>query len=290
MSPYSLPPTPDSDQLSNTTSIIDNWGLIYLCDSYVKSWPLNGTAYPPASDFVPIPELSRGDGDLLIVFLLGNGVEYLQETLDPWYRAFMPGDVWHTAGDSANVSNPAAYKPAEAASPLGCFQQYQYCNGDQYHCGPLGGTIDAQVQAGPLFDETEDEVLNLNGGFAPGDSASERFQWFTTILPYNTVDILDTIGQLSSFSLISQQSISSGTMGSLPDNQWQLDVGHWWATSLASLQAAVVNVAVGPSEALQPYVIRPPSSYIQTSVCDNQVSQTSSVERSQTHISHSLPS
>lgn len=38
---------------------------------------------PDTSDFAPIPALTRSDGDIMLVFLAGNGVEFLTSTNDP---------------------------------------------------------------------------------------------------------------------------------------------------------------------------------------------------------------
>lgn len=72
-------------------------------------------------------------------------------------------------------------------------------------------------------------------------------------------------------ALTSLKYISQGTMGPIPDNQWQLDVEYWWSTYLSSLQAGVVDTARGPSDPrLNPYKVQPLNSHMQN-MCNNQV-------------------
>ncbi|POS71783.1 hypothetical protein DHEL01_v209826 [Diaporthe helianthi] len=83
-------------------------------------------------------------------------------------------------------------------------------------------------------------------------------------------------------ALTSLKYFNSGVMGPLPTNQWQLDARYWWATFLASQQAAVVNTAYGPTDpALTPYKVLPFNSHAQD-MCNNQKI------RSTKHVSFSL--
>lgn len=165
-----------------------------------------------------------------------------------------------------------AYSPDEAASPLGCLQQFQICNIDENHCGPLKGFVDYQIQSASIFNVSEEtEKISEDIGFVENNHLGQRFQWFIMIIG-NGLQLRDSLSQLGPYSLSSQSLMREGLIGSLAENQWQLDVERWWATGLASLQAGLVEVAVGPTEeALQPYTIRAPNSYIQNCFCNSQV-------------------
>lgn len=227
----------------------------------------NGTADPSDADIEPIDELYDQDADLLLVFLVGNGVIFKNRTTDMWYRGSVPDRSWSILG--VNETYPG-YSSEEAASPLGCLQQYQLCNADEEHCGPVKGWVDVQVDSAPVFNLTED--AELSDSYPSDNPVGERFAWFTAILGYVAKDIPGTISQLSSFSLASQQYMEGGYMAALPDNQWQLDVEHWWATWLAAVQASVVTTAVGTdAKLLQPYTLAPISNYVQETMCNNQV-------------------
>lgn len=234
----------------------------------MRTGRLNGSIADSA-DFDPIPELARDDGDLTIAFLVGNGVRYSEKSTDPWYRGTVPSQKWLFL--SSNSTDQVAFSPDEAASPLGCLQKYQICNVDESHCGPLKGFYDYQFQSASVFNISEEAVKNDE--FVENNPLGQRFQWFTGIMAYNgNIDISNALSQIGAYSLSSQSFTREGLIGSLVENQWQLDVERWWAIGLASMQAGMVDVAVGPTEeALQPYTIRAPSSYIQDSFCNSQV-------------------
>lgn len=60
-------------------------------------------------------------------------------------------------------------------------------------------------------------------------------------------------------------------MNNVPDNQWKLDVTHWWATMMAAKQAAFVNTARGPTDqTLLEYTETPENAYMEE-ICNNQV-------------------
>ncbi|POS74473.1 hypothetical protein DHEL01_v207137 [Diaporthe helianthi] len=243
--------------------------------SQIHAYHVNGTFEDRSSDFIPIPELSRDDGDLMTAFLVGNGVRYTEKTIDPWYRGTVPSDTWRFTADSDKASQKS-YTPEEAASPLGCLQQYQICNVDASHCGPLKGFYDYQEQSASVFNISQEAMSQ--DGFVENNPLGQRFQWFVGAAAYGgSMDMSSTLSQLGAFSLSSQTAMKGGLMAPLLENQWQLDVERWWATGLASMQAAMVNVAVGPLEKdLEPYTIRPPSSHIKDSFCNSQILSTTS--------------
>lgn len=234
-------------------------------------YPFNGTASLEDADIEPIPELFREDADLLLFFLVGNGVEFEKRNFDPWYRGMVPGVNWSRI--AAGNESYSGYDAEEAASPLGCLQRYQYCSGHEKNCGPMTNWLDVQVDSAFLFNLSVEAELSPDYRFVSDNPVGERYQWFTAIIGYVATNIMSIVSELGTFSLASQQYMDGGWMGALPDNQWQLDVEHWWSTWLAAIQASVVTVAVGISEKdLQPYKIEPISSYIQDTICDNQVS------------------
>ncbi|KAG8158806.1 hypothetical protein KVR01_011249 [Diaporthe batatas] len=228
--------------------------------------------------FVPIPALFRPDGDTALIFLSGNGIQFFEKSNDPWYRGTLPGDRAVSPGADGENS---LYIPEEAASPMGCVQQFQFCNPSlsSNSCSPLGSWTDAQLEAAHLFgisisgDDERDSFEN--------NAIGSRYQWLLTILA--SVDIISAvINSLGPDALTSMDSLSNGLMGPLPDDQWQQDVSFWWATYLAGIQAAVVEVAHGPANpAMDPYKRLPFNSYVQD-MCNNQK------VRSTTYISFSL--
>lgn len=232
--------------------------------STYSSYPKNGTTQAAVSDFTPVAQLFRADGDLHLVFLVGNGVYFYEQTTDPWYRGTVPGASMILSGTN---ETQVIYRPEEAASPLGCVEQYQFCNADK-ECGPLAGKQDALAQAAPHFNMTAFDIYNNT---VPGDPIGSRFYWYYLALFDMSIDLDVMLLNLGPRALVSQQSLLSGTMGPLPDNQWQLDVTYWWATRLASIQAAFVNTAYSTADAaLEEYRVFPHNSYMR-GMCNNQV-------------------
>lgn len=205
------------------------------------------------------------------MFLIGNGVRYAEQTIDPWYRGTVPSQKYYYLPYQDTPAQDS-FSPEEAASPLGCLQQYQICNLDARHCGPLKGYFDYQIESAGVFNISEEAIME--DGFVKNNPLGQRFQWFTGVVAYEgTMTLVDSLSQLGAFSLSSQAALQGGLMATLAENQWQFDVERWWATGLARMQAGFVDVAVGPSEeGLQPSTIHAPSPHIQESFCNSQVS------------------
>ncbi|KAK7726503.1 hypothetical protein SLS63_007664 [Diaporthe eres] len=233
----------------------------------LNSYPENGSTATSVSAFIPIPELYTNDGDLHLIFLQGNGVYFYENTTDPWYRATQFGGLRSMGGSSDGPnSTQSVYQPEEAASPLACVERYQFCNASK-DCGPLAGKQTALPQAASLFNITAFDVYN---NIVPNDPVGSRFYWFYLALFTMPTDLDVMLKNLGPKALLSQQSLLDGLIGPLPDDQWQLDVTYWWATRLASIQAAFVNTAYDTGNAaLEAFRIRPYNSYMRD-MCDNQ--------------------
>lgn len=162
--------------------------------------------------------------------------------------------------------------PDEAASPLGCAQRYQFCNANK-NCGNLSSWADALVSASTLFHLSLDD-LSDSGPNHKLEAVASRFAMFTAMVQSSS-GLYALLTSLGPSSLLSSQHLGQGLMGPLPSNQWQLDVSHWFAMYLASLQAAFVNAARGPTDkALLPYTYDIDDEY-QREMCNNQVSNNS---------------
>ncbi|KAI1737085.1 hypothetical protein F4680DRAFT_468324 [Xylaria scruposa] len=197
-------------------------------------------------NFQPIAELDRVDGDIIIVFLSGNGVLFREALDDDWYQATVPVN----SDDSKDGSESALkYRPLNAASPMGCVQQMQWCNSAfprDRGCGPLSGTYDAFLGAAPLFNLTSDEVDAANSSRPISSKASSaRLIWPALAVLSSPASSLDlVIANLGSRSLISQLLITNGVQWPIPIDQWQDDVKHWWETALASVQATFAKMTM----------------------------------------------
>lgn len=184
----------------------------------------------------PIPELERSDGDITLVFLSGNGVLFSQEMNDDWYRATQPGPEYYTLGKSGVRTG---YYPDTAASPMGCLEQWQWCNPaypKEVGCGPLASYLDSVYGAAPLFNLTSEELDESKR--LTSSASGSRFLWQVLITNEYPSRIADTLGFLGLRALASQSRFFDGIQYELPSNQWQLDVLNWWHIVLANLQAS----------------------------------------------------
>ncbi|PFH59429.1 hypothetical protein XA68_12406 [Ophiocordyceps unilateralis] len=235
----------------------------------IPSFVINGTTYPPLSWFDPRPELKRSDADVIIVFLSGNGVLFFEPTSDPWYRGFVPGTRFQSSNDRSWVTS---YRPQEAASPLGCIRQSQFCNASG-HCGPLASMMDAAAAAAPLFNCTPQQILK-NSDALPGVRSQDRYLWFIAALGTAIGTFENSINTFQAMSLQSQEQAAWGQMNGLPDDQWKLDVKHWWATMLSSVQSTFISIATGQIAPELESIAAPTSQHI-LEMCKNQKIRTS---------------
>lgn len=83
----------------------------------------------------------------------------------------------------------------------------------------------------------------------------------------------DVVKILRSSALTSRNHLVGGIQGSLPEDQWQLEVENWNSISLASLQGGTVDIATGPGDtAMLEHFWRGPVNDEERLLCQNQVS------------------
>ncbi|KAI8623054.1 hypothetical protein F5Y19DRAFT_405056 [Xylariaceae sp. FL1651] len=215
----------------------------------MRSWVENGEANLHYSDFIAAPEIRRQDGDVLLIFLSGNGVLFDEPMDDEWYRATaVARNITVQAGQYQYKT--VSYISTEAASPMGCVEQFQWCNTalpKQTRCGPLASYFDSINGAAPLFHLTGSD---LDPDSRPSSITADgtRLIWPLLIQWSGAFGPVDVISKLGSKALASQSLLSQGTQLPLPRNQWQLDVMNWFNVTLASLQTSFVNAALGVAD------------------------------------------
>ncbi|KAJ3563955.1 hypothetical protein NPX13_g8015 [Xylaria arbuscula] len=224
----------------------------------------NGSIYDNNANFIPIDALNaNGTADIAIIFLSGNGVAFEEQTNDPWYRGTVP--IGEYSSVTFGNSRKTGFLAEESASPLGCVTKFQFCSMDIMHCGLLAGYWDAIASASPIFNSTaEEQFTNYTGH----DGPSSRFSWFQPMaVRSDPVTVVNTLGAQS---LLSVRGMRGGFQSAIPDNQWQLDVANWWATSLAGMQSAGPTIAQGPQgDQYKPITIYPGDKF-QDDMCQNQ--------------------
>ncbi|KUJ15359.1 uncharacterized protein LY89DRAFT_719925 [Mollisia scopiformis] len=225
-----------------------NYGLNYRL-SATTSKTVAGSAVAALSDFMPIPQLFRPDGDVSIMLLSGNGVLfYGQEMDDDWYRGTVPGTVMSSA-ENASTMMMEGYLPQEAGSPLGCLtiERWQWCNGDK--CGPLASAWDSFAGAAPLFNMTaEDFDPNAIDRPLSNSTIGTLLTWSFLTQVEAFPDVSSIVRELRAESLASQSLLQDAFQLPIPLNQWQLDVTNWFNIVLAVWQSTFVTTAVGNSD------------------------------------------
>jgi hypothetical protein len=160
--------------------------------------------------------------------------------------------------------------PVEAASPLGCVEQWQWCNSaypGESGCGPLASLYDSVYGAAPFFNVTSEE-LDPARPFSSTKNGT-RLIWPVLIQSSSPSIISEVLSKLGDKSLSSQFLLNNGVQGPLPLNQWQLDVNGWYNTVLASIQAMFVQTALGDAGTQQAEHL--PLSSIERNACNSQV-------------------
>ena len=178
----------------------------------------------------------RRDGDLTVILLSGDGILFTRPIDDDWYRATTPwGSIYYTT----DTGRLPTWRPDVSASPMGCLEQFQWCNSAYPRdrgCGPLASWIDSLYGAAPLFNVTS-ETLDADRPLSSG-ATSARIIWPFLAMNSYPVTVTELLGSLGTRSLASQATLFNGLQSSLPGNQWQLDVLQWWHTILAAVQAS----------------------------------------------------
>ncbi|KAI0401872.1 hypothetical protein F4802DRAFT_393586 [Xylaria palmicola] len=195
-----------------------------------------GEVDPSRSSFSPGRSVYRGDADIYIAFLSGNGVVHTSPSDDAWYRVAPTTSEIGLAASNASV--PAQlYFPLEPASPLGCTDQHQFCYRNSQNCGPLSSLDDATSGAAPFFNTS-------SASHSVYAEWPDYFLYLIRVVRQNSSGTLKALlAQLGPSSLSSQNTLANGAQGPLPPNQWQLDVIHWMDMIRAELQAAFLETA-----------------------------------------------
>ncbi|KAL1626675.1 hypothetical protein SLS54_002838 [Diplodia seriata] len=213
---------------------------------------LNQSIREEISMFDPIPELRQLEGDITLYFLSPNFVMFSRKMDDPWYSAHTDFvEVFMTGLDGKMTM----YRADEPASVLACVSQYQICNPNQpanRQCTALGSIEDIESGLKSLhFNDRQGKVI----------------EWFGSLLSFS---IYTLIGDLGSSVLTSRYSLSGGLQAPIPNNQWQLEVEHWFTIWLANLQQLFVSYATGPSDPEVMRWVRTPKDDTERNICRNQ--------------------
>lgn len=207
--------------------------------------------------FFPIPELQRPAADVSLAFLSANDVPFSQQSDDSWYSAHLP--ITDTFTMHNVTTNMTLYYRDDPVRVLGCTSRYQYCNPNlepNISCTPLTGIFAVQPLAESLWKTEQQGAM---------------FNWSSSTILHNAIGLIEVLSKLGTSSLTARHKWADGKQGPIPDNQWQLDVEHWFTTILADLQRAAVDVVTGPLDRNFTKGLRRPQKPEERLLCDSQV-------------------
>ncbi|PSR85613.1 hypothetical protein BD289DRAFT_254037 [Coniella lustricola] len=70
----------------------------------------------------------------------------------------------------------------------------------------------------------------------------ERFSWLLEAFALNSMTMYQIVKSMVSLTLLAKQSLTACYRGSLPDDQCQLEVKHWFEINLATWQDMFVSL------------------------------------------------
>lgn len=168
-----------------------------------------------------------------VYFLSSNVVAYLTPVYDTWFSA--------SGNNTVPYGDRNAWQYDYLVNTLVCAEQYQLCNPTTSVCSPLGGKRDlgSWILIGNRLALNPAQLL----------SAARLFVAVSATSTYSVVANLG-VSSLWANSKLFNNILSTG----LPPNQWQIEVLGWFQTTLAMVQAAIVEFASNDN-GVTPYAI-----------------------------------
>ncbi|KAK3615282.1 hypothetical protein LTR22_027495 [Elasticomyces elasticus] len=176
--------------------------------------------------WTPAPALNRTDADVTLMILAQNSVGYDVPCDDPWLSAHIDAGDW--LADNY-------------FSTLGCIDQHQFCN--------------------PNLDASNGGCTSLTGSTTIVDEAFAIATASRILTAVRWGSIHDSVNGRGASALLASETCFHNGQPGLPNNQWQIEVDAWFATSLARLQQSVVEYVFKPTN-LPPGVVSLPETDI----------------------------
>lgn len=186
------------------------------------------TAWPSvktAGSFTPRPPLNRTDAQVLLLFL-ANAALYPSPVFDPWFNAQTP------VVDIGKVTNYTLYAAQQPVSVLGCTDQTFICNDH----APGGRRCTALPWA--YLSET---VESLTAELALTHRQATILGRFYEPI-HNSIDFMSQTG--ADGGLLASALTSNWLSADLPNNQWILELQHWFAVLLVFIQLRTVELGL----------------------------------------------
>jgi len=166
----------------------------------------------------------------------------------------------HYSGLAPFIEDLADFRQSEPGSPLGCREQHQQCvtTSEGLQCTELLGDPDVDFALWDIVkaDKTDNSWFSF-------------LHWTTFSLWQGTLQPLEKLGINV---LRARDKFDKPFIGMLPDNQWQIEMQHWFNTAMAYQQSLFLSLVLGTTDPdLQSLYSYRPNSTWEWEVCSNQV-------------------
>lgn len=214
---FFLGPTPGSSSTYQYNLATERTGVGYLLAprfAYAQG-EADNKPWEPISDF------NRTDADVGVYFLSQNAIRYLIPVYDPWFSA---NGTYTTESAGLTLTLPDFY-----VNTMVCADQYIMCNPLTSSCTPASG-----------LNRLQESVSTKN---TPGFNLAQKAAAGRIVLALVNSNTFSSVAGLGTAALWANNLLALNVSPGLPDNQWQTEVLGWFQTSLAKLQAYVVEFA-----------------------------------------------
>jgi hypothetical protein len=206
-----------------------------------RSWEVASPA--GLSTFTPIPQLNRTDAKVTLLFL-ANIALYPEPVLDPWFEAQFPQDIF------AGPAPYATYGAQDVVSVLGCSDATQICN-------PLAENFTNCVSVHNYNEDYGAHSIAEAVGPASDDlglNSQQSAVLSRLILPLaNAIDMALSAVTYDG-NMLATRATDTIFSAALPSDQWILELQHWFAILLTSIQASVTDSLTGIDPRLNHYI------------------------------------
>lgn len=193
---------------------------------------MNGSAW--TSTFTPIPEFSRTDADVSIVFL-NNQMIPIKGTDGPCT------DPFFSATNRTLAQHKDYYWPDRPVTAIGCTDQYAFGN-------PVTGQWTETMTA---IDTSDWGNFTKDWHLSVGQTAAvASLAW--SIFSSGGIDRVILGLEIDALLAKKSPGIFTGFQNPIPNDQWKKEVGYWFNIGLAKLQFGLINIAVGPQDPTLP--------------------------------------
>ena len=202
-----------SDNFYNYSTIVETIGsniFHYDTRTWRSAWPHDGR-----TDNLTIFEpFSSASGDVTVVLIASNGIEYRGTSSDPVFRT-----------NDTSIPSNGAYRSSSPFEAIVCNEEYQFCNPRDSKC----------TEWFPLFNvntlEDENRIADTLGYNAAQNATYQRL--LATIALDNIQLIMYLPNALKASDLL---VFAGGFSTQVPNNQWEQEVEYWFQSSMAKLQ------------------------------------------------------